>query len=187
MRICPFCAEKVQDKAVVCKHCKNRLPAIPRPRICKNCDKEDKSVIGIKCSNCGTVKQSAYVAIPLLVAILCAFLLSCYSLLANEPVEAVSTPPAQESTPSVDPEYSRKILVQTCAQMYVVDMLKAPSTAKHPWVLAEDMVTKISEGKYLARSYVDAENAFGAMLREYYTCDVELSEETCSNVTCGFD
>lgn len=104
----------------------------------------------------------------------------------GEPTKTTPKPPVQ-AAPARDPEYGRGIEVQSCAQLYVEGLLKSPRSAKHPWVLASDVVTKISEGQYRIRNYVDAENAYGAMLRQYYTCDVTLSGDRCSNVVCEFD
>jgi hypothetical protein len=126
-------------------------------------------------------------AIPLMTILLPIFLYSCYYLLTQEPAKPVANPPAQASTRSVDPEYGRGINIQTCTQMYVENMLKSPSSADHPWVLASDIVTKVSEGKYRVRSYVDAENAYGAMLRAYYSCDVDYVGEVCQRISCEFE
>lgn len=54
----------------------------------------------------------------------------------------------------------------------VRDRLKAPRTAKFPWGFT-DRVTHLGEGKYRARAYVDAQNAFGAMLRTNFDCTVQ--------------
>jgi len=187
MQNCPYCAEKVQDQAVVCKHCKNSLPALPKPRICKDCGKEDKSIIGIRCSACGVVRKSAPVAVLLTAILLPVFLFSCFSLLTSEPIKSAPKPSTTQTTPPRDPEYGRGITIQVCTKMYVEGMLVSPRSVKYPWVLPEDIVTKVSEGNYRVRSYLDAENAFGAMIRAYYTCDVTLSAEECSNVVCEFD
>ena len=32
MKICPFCREKIQRLAVVCRFCRRDLPAVPKPR-----------------------------------------------------------------------------------------------------------------------------------------------------------
>ncbi len=69
-----------------------------------------------------------------------------------------------------------------CAQERVKKMLKAPSTAKFP-SRAESLVEQIDEQTYQVRSYVDAQNSFGAMLRTRYMCTVEFDEATgaCRN------
>jgi hypothetical protein len=141
-----------------------------------------------KCASCGNYLPAHYVGAALGIGIVVAvFFWVIFVNRDSESEKPAPTPPAQASTRSVDPEYGRGITIQTCTQMYVESMLKSPSTADHPWVLASDIVTKISEGKYRVRSYVDAENAYGAMLRAYYSCDVSLSNEECSSVVCKFD
>ena len=53
----------------------------------------------------------------------------------------------------------------------VKDRLKAPSTADIP--LFDQRTTKIGENKFKVESYVDAQNSFGAKIRNNYTCEIE--------------
>lgn len=36
MKKCPFCAEDIQDQAIVCKHCKHSLTPMPQPQVSAN-------------------------------------------------------------------------------------------------------------------------------------------------------
>lgn len=56
-------------------------------------------------------------------------------------------------------------------QTLVDASLKAPSTADHPW-LDRDIFDH-GELRYTVRSYVDAQNSFGAMTRTEYHCEVQ--------------
>lgn len=65
----------------------------------------------------------------------------------------------------------------SCATSRVEQMLKAPSTADFP---SGGFTEKTGPDEYLVRSYVDAENGFGAMIRSHFTCRVRLSGQQCS-------
>lgn len=54
------------------------------------------------------------------------------------------------------------------SQEFVKDRLISPSTAKFP-SYRDDFVTHLGDGRYLVKAYVDAENIFGAKIRNYYT------------------
>ena len=56
---------------------------------------------------------------------------------------------------------------------FVEGQLKAPATAKWPYLPVKEYVTKTGTSTYRARSYVDSKNAFGVMLRTHYDCLVE--------------
>lgn len=59
-------------------------------------------------------------------------------------------------------------------QRFVRNRLKAPSTAKfQPSRSAASK--KTGEARYTVTSYVDAQNSFGAMMRNTYTCDIEYT------------
>lgn len=63
-------------------------------------------------------------------------------------------------------------------QSFVKDRLKAPSSAKFPGMFEEtysDATTKLSETQFRVRSWVDAQNSFGAMIRNNYTCTVSYT------------
>lgn len=65
------------------------------------------------------------------------------------------------------------------AEKFVRDRLKAPSTAKFPWY-EESSVTISGECEFVIRSYVDAQNSYGAMLRSDYV--VKLEYDPVENV-----
>ena len=54
---------------------------------------------------------------------------------------------------------------------YVRDGLKSPSTAKFPFLLSD--VEKLENNMYIVRSYVDAQNSFGALIRNNYYCKIK--------------
>lgn len=70
------------------------------------------------------------------------------------------------------------IFAHTMATHYVEQRLKSPSTAKFPWY-ADSQVSYIGNCEFVVKSYVDAQNSFGAMLRsDYY---VRLKYDPNSN------
>lgn len=55
---------------------------------------------------------------------------------------------------------------------FIKGALKAPATAQFaPY--SESQVIKVKENLFTVRSYVDAENSFGAKIRNHYTCTIE--------------
>lgn len=64
------------------------------------------------------------------------------------------------------------VAAYTMCKSFVRDRLKAPRTAKFPWS-ASEATTDLGGGRYQVVSYVDAQNAFGAMLRTNYSCTVQ--------------
>lgn len=58
-------------------------------------------------------------------------------------------------------------------QNYVKMRLKAPGTADFPFL--DHDVTPMGSDTYLVRSYVDAQNGFGAMLRSNYRCQIRYT------------
>lgn len=54
-------------------------------------------------------------------------------------------------------------------------MLNSPSTAKFPWVHTDAITQELNEGNYMVSSYLDAQNGFGAMIRQDYICKVRFN------------
>lgn len=63
------------------------------------------------------------------------------------------------------------------AKETVISKLKAPATAQFP---ARDMVkiTNLSSNNWQITGYVDSQNAFGALIRTYYECDIKVNQVT---------
>jgi hypothetical protein len=72
------------------------------------------------------------------------------------------------------PPRDRKIEALSMCELFVKGRLKAPSTAKfgHVW---DTTTTGSGDGPYQVSGYVDAQNSFGAMLRNYYVCTAQGS------------
>ncbi len=67
--------------------------------------------------------------------------------------------------------------VEVCMRHEVEGMLKAPSTAKFPWADGTPSYNA-EKNVYTMASYVDAQNAYGAMIRTNYACEVIFDTET---------
>lgn len=60
------------------------------------------------------------------------------------------------------------------SQEFVKKQLKAPSTAEFPSSSDQDVsIAEVSKGTYKVRAYVDAQNTFGAKIRNRYVCVVK--------------
>jgi hypothetical protein len=64
-------------------------------------------------------------------------------------------------------------IARMCAKNYIEANLKAPSTADFPWF--DWQVKKTGENEYLVKSYVDAQNSFGAQIRTNFLCKVSVT------------
>lgn len=62
------------------------------------------------------------------------------------------------------------------AQDAIKANLKAPSTAKFPWY-DESCVTVLDDGSYIVKSYVDAENSYGAKIRNVFSIRITITGE----------
>lgn len=82
-----------------------------------------------------------------------------------------TAPEATNAEPEPEPEHDAVGAWVVC-ENFVEDRLRAPATADFPCCYS-DFVTHEGGGVYRAEAYVDAENAFGAMLRSDFTCTVE--------------
>ncbi len=60
------------------------------------------------------------------------------------------------------------------SQTFIKKVLKAPATAEFA-SFSESSVGHLGTNKYRVTSYVDAQNSFGAKLRNHYTCDLQYS------------
>lgn len=70
-----------------------------------------------------------------------------------------------------------KVEAMTMAQSFLEERLKAPSTADYPWVTSDEVVSRLADNKFRYRSYVDAENSFGAKVRTHFDIVVQYVGE----------
>lgn len=65
-------------------------------------------------------------------------------------------------------------------ERFVRERLKTPSTANFPFFA--DSSKKIDERRYVVQSHVDAENSFGAKLRNSYICVLEWNGQNHADI-----
>lgn len=89
---------------------------------------------------------------------------------------------AKEEANKKAKEEEKKSILITTSQEAVKKSLKAPSTAKFPWNFGEYKIQEAkSENKdmviYNVTGYVDAENSFGAKIRNNFTVKMECTKD----------
>ena len=96
-------------------------------------------------------------------------------------VDTINQPQTNTQTPTPTPEkfdvndMGDKIDLHVQAQGFVIQSLKAPSTAKFPALPYE--VRDLGDGRYFIDSYVDSQNSFGAMIRSNWSVTMRLTGE----------
>lgn len=93
----------------------------------------------------------------------------CASLLIISAVLAVAGSGGDSG--GAEPEHS-PIMAYIMCEDFVEQRLRAPSTAEFPSRGSEGSVP-LGGGKYRVQSHVDAENAFGAMIRSSWDCTIQ--------------
>lgn len=92
----------------------------------------------------------------------------------------ISTCQDENPTPKteVQIEQDREISAYTVSKDFIKKTLKAPSTAKFAHTYGEDPATvkKLENGNYRVVMWVDAQNAFGVMLRNRFVIEVKPQE-----------
>ena len=84
---------------------------------------------------------------------------------------SLPTPPPQKASQAQAVEHD-SLSAYVMAQDFVSSQLKSPSTAKFQ-NYSKDLVQDLGSGRYKISAYVDAQNSFGAMMRNQFTCTVK--------------
>ena len=103
--------------------------------------------------------------------IFCLIMIAVILIIASPPEGSITEVPQTSYEQTSNPisekfnvnDMGDKIDLHIQAQQFVLQTLKAPSTAKFPALPYE--VIDLGDGFYKVSSYVDSQNSFGAMLR----------------------
>lgn len=94
-------------------------------------------------------------------------------------------PEVKTAPPKNEPKYD-KFTAQSACESFVKRTLKAPSTAT--FALHHELrIYGYGTGPWTVIGYVDAQNSFGAMLRQNYTCKMHFEGETAFPDDVRFD
>lgn len=75
---------------------------------------------------------------------------------------------------------------RSACQEFVKQSLRSPTSAEFPFVPDKE-ITRTAEDEFLIISYVDAQNAFGVMLRDHYRCHVKRNGNSWSLLNLTFE
>jgi hypothetical protein len=84
--------------------------------------------------------------------------------------------PSCSDEPEKSEEKKLHTKVEACLQSrsFVEKMLKSPGSAEFGYC-ADDHVTQIDDTTFTVINYVDSQNSFGALIRNYYKCKITFS------------
>ena len=143
-----------------------KLALIPCPECKKKVSSEAET-----CPNCG-VKISGTKAAESAVNEDAATQIGCGALLVIALIWFFWPSSGDDSKSSSQPKPAHSASgAWVICQEFVEQRLKAPASADFPWY-SETYVTELGGAKYRVDSYVDAQNSFGAQIRQTFACTV---------------
>ena len=182
LRPCRECGKEVSTEAATCPHCGVQRPVGERGR-CYGCG-ETVTVVDSFCPLCGVNdplvpfaeaqrRRGVAASSPLAPNPKYAAMSRAASIFAGVSFvfffavllfDGSSTPTGGDSG-----ESSRKINVAIGCEQAIEQRLRSPRSARFPWNMSNEAVRQ-PDGSYVLRSYVDAQNGFGAEIRTNFVC-----------------
>lgn len=166
MKPCPLCETDLQDGQLTCHKCGFMFASEP-----------------VKVKTPQVNATSSQKLSPSMAACICVAIFASWWLFFGIQDNHVPAEPAMEEASYTGNDSSRADTagVFACAKQQLLSMLASPRSAKFPWVHTDAITHELSEGNYIVHSYLDAENSFGAMIRQEYTCTVRFETiDDCS-------
>ena len=142
---------------------------------CKECGNE-VSTKAKKCPNCGApVKASSSVGCLTIIGVI--FLIGLFGSLFDEK-DSTTTTKTNVSKKSWR-EQDNSTMAYLMMEDFVKQRLKAPKSADFPGIFdgRADHVKYLGNQKYRIISYVDAQNSFGATIRNNFVGEIEQTSE----------
>lgn len=190
---CPECGRQISDQADHCIHCGYPLSKLRSVSSAKgtNAAIEEKPKLQYSDSNDDETKkvqspeeyaqEGRRLAVLIVLVLALTFgIVACVGSSMNRSSTRAST-----SSTSTSPSSKSATNAKICAEKAVRDNLKAPSTAK--FCSYSDMsATNLEGDKWRVSGYVDAENAFGAMIRQNWTVTLTLTSSGFKDASVTF-
>ena len=91
---------------------------------------------------------------------------------------------SNDRRPTGSGEKGSKASASVYCEQAVKNRLRAPKTAEFAgsWLTKTEFVKDLGGGKFEMRSYVDAQNGFGAMVRNNFVCEIHFTSRDANRI-----